>query len=142
MAELYEEMLKTINEKGINASFIKQEESDRLVERLFAIFDLDINQLFVWENFKGHIVYNEYQDKNEIWNSCVGKLIFDFRNDIFVAVTNEEYYPWPILSCKKTDIISIISEQSYFEYFIFDSEMNKIVFDTHHNILMRYSSES
>lgn len=139
MNELYNEILKTVNENKISASFIEPEEANRMIKGLFRIFNLDVNQLFVWEDFKGHIVFNKYGDKSKIWNASLDKFIFDFQNDIFVAVTNEEYYPWPILSCKKADIVSILNEQSYFEYFIFDSKMDKIIFDTHHNTLMRYS---
>ncbi|SDC02105.1 hypothetical protein [Niabella drilacis] len=139
MEELRQDIMTTINSRGINALFVEANDAERLIQQIATIFDLKLNRLFVWETSKAQGVLMAYDGSTDIWEGQLLAFISDFQSEVFLVLTNEAYYPWPVLKCKKEEVVTIISEQFFFEYFIFDSTMNKIVFDTHQNMLQRYS---
>lgn len=64
------------------------------------------------------------------------EFLLEFDRFVYLAITDDEFYPWPIIKFCSRDIVSILESQQYFEFFIFDGSMNRILFDTHDNQLI------
>jgi len=133
---------ETIRRHKIEASFVDLNVAEILIEKIALVFDLDRNRSLIWETVKGQMELKEYGENSEVWEKQLMECLLSFRGEVFLVITNEEFYPWPILRCRKEDLAVIIADQFFFEYFIFDAEMHKIVFDTHHNTLLCYSALS
>ena len=59
-----------------------------------------------------------------------------FPGNIYLVVTNEQHYPWLVIAMPAGDVQGLLLELPYFEYFVFDDAMERVVFDTHHNSLI------
>ena len=138
--ELYESINTTIAENGLEASFVEPEEAERLLVEISTVFDFSLNSIFPWDDVKkGSVVYKECPQETDIWKNYFAEFTADFEDRVFLAVSDTSDYPWPVLSCLKADAAFIILDQHYFEYFIFDAGMNKILFENHHDVLYRYT---
>ena len=117
--------------------FVSDEKAAQLIRDLAGKFSFDISALFIWANKNLHTIY-EYGDDLEKWEGALRDLVDRFDEDIFIAVSNEVFYPWQILSCRKEGVVELLRELPPFEYFIFDSSLQYVVFDTHDNFFVDF----
>lgn len=122
-------------ENHIPIVFLSNAESSTLVTELAKKFMFDIDRLFVWDTLTA-VDWTDYSNGIEIWNVSLSKFLDKFQKEIFIVITDENFFPWPIFKCCKTDLIKILENVRFFEYFLFDSLQKQILFDTHDNSLM------
>jgi hypothetical protein len=56
-----------------------------------------------------------------------------------LVVTDDEPRPWLVFKGQVDDLLHVVGEQRYFEYFLIfavSDKPNKVIFDTHHNSLV------
>jgi hypothetical protein len=117
--------------------FVSDEKAAQLTKDLAAKFSFDLSRLFIWANKDLHTVY-EYGDDHEKWLTTITELIDRFDEEIFLAVTDEDFYPWKILTGNKQVILNLLQDLPPFEYFIFDASLQYVVFDTHDNFFVDF----
>ena len=136
---LIQDIEKAISQEKIQCNFIAADEAVKLTKTLIAKFSFDINQLFIWADKKISEVYSYQEDPNS-WEQLMHVLLSKFDEQLFLAVTDEEYFPWNVLKCNKDTCIKLLKGQRYFEYFIFDASMGYVLFDTHDNSFLLFQS--
>jgi hypothetical protein len=122
---------------GGRGSYVSEEKAVQLIRDLAAQFSFDVTKLFIWANKNLHSIY-EYGDDPEKWKETLRDLLDRFDEDIFIVVSNEVFYPWRILNCRKQGLPELLQELPSFEYFIFDSSLQYVVFDTHDNFFVDF----
>ncbi|HWK02140.1 MAG TPA: hypothetical protein VNS58_00815 [Puia sp.] len=128
-----------IGRETIDCDFIPDENGTQLIIRLAEKFSFEIKQLFMWANKNPAEVY-DYQKTPNQWEHLLLRSLANFSDRIFLVVTNEDFFPWKVLDCKKDNCIKLLTELPYFEYFIFDDSMDYVLFDTHDNALILFHS--
>ncbi len=136
---LIESIEETVSREKLQCDFITGDQAAELVKTLAIKFSFDLNRLFVWSNKDFGEVHSYKQDSNN-WELLMQGLLNKFNAQLFVAITDEEFFPWNVLKCRKQDFIKLLKEQRYFEYFIFDASMSCVLFDTHDNSLILFYS--
>jgi hypothetical protein len=116
---------------------VSDERATQLITDLAAKFSFDLTRLFIWAKKDLHNLY-EYGDDREKWETLIRDLSNRFDEEIFLCITNEEFYPWKIIKGRKQVIIGLLMELSWFEYFIFDATLQYVVFDTHDNFFVDF----
>lgn len=134
--DLLKEIQSVVVDNG-RGCFVSDEKAAQLIRDLSAQFSFDISKLFIWANKNLHTIY-EYGDDPEKWKDTLQNLLDRFDEDIFIAVSNEVFYPWQILSCRKQGVVELLQQLPPFEYFIFDSSLQYVVFDTHDNFFVDF----
>ncbi len=127
MEGLKEEIKKLQNEMGLDVSLIN--DSSKTLNLLFEIFELDTERLYLWESKKGE----KFDYSQDSWVSVLKNQLADFEEVLYLVVTDDEFPPWLVYKCKKGDLLKLLPELRFFEYFLFDERMKKVVFDNHHN---------
>jgi len=134
--DLFKAISSAINGKE-DCYFVPDERATQLITDLTAKFSFDLTKLFIWAKKDLHNFY-EYGDDREKWETIIGDLSNRFDEEIFLCITNEEFYPWKIIKGKKSVIIGLLTELPWFEYFIFDATLQYVVFDTHDNFFVDF----
>lgn len=68
----------------------------------------------------------------------IRKLVLD-DEVTHLVVTDDEPRPWLVFNGQVDDLLQLVGEQRYFEYFLIcaaSEKPNKVIFDTHHNLLV------
>ncbi len=138
---LIEDIEKTISREKMQCNFIADDQAAQLIQTLAAKFSFDTNQLFMWSNRKFSEAHSYQGDPNR-WEPLMEALLGKFNEQLFLVVTDEEYFPWNVLKCSKDACIKLLKAQRYFEYFIFDASMGFVLFDTHDNSFILFRSAS
>ncbi len=134
LMSITEEIASFCTENQVTVSFLPDRERSLLIFNIADKFKLDIDRFFIWEDVKtlGHLGYSDPIE----WENRLNKYLKDFQKEIFVVITDENFYPWPVFKCRKQDLVRILENQRHFEYFLFDSLQQRLLFDTHHNTLV------
>ncbi len=134
---LIKTMQDYITRNQVSGIFLQDDESNSLIEKLAAIFSFDLEERWLWEQ----VVFEDcayYDYEGADWDKVMELLLSDFQNKIYLAITDDEDYPWKLMECDKASAISLLNQQRLFEFFIFDDSFDKIIFDTHENLLIKY----
>ena len=134
---LIENIEKTISREKMECDFIADDQAAQLIQILAAKFSFDTNKLFMWSN-RNFSEAHSYQEDPNNWEPVMQNLLDKFDAKLFLAVIDEEYFPWKVLKCSKHACIRLLKEQRYFEYFIFDASMRCVLFDIHDNSFMLF----
>lgn len=57
--------------------------------------------------------------------------------DALLVVTDDQARPWPIYAGSTEDLISVLRDCRFFEYMLVAHDLSRVIFDTHHNELIR-----
>lgn len=140
MKELIDKIELIINRKNLEFRKITTYEAKSKLNTLKQAFKFDFSYLYLWE----HEIHNKktYHYSNDNWSELMNLEMDKFSEQVYLVVTDDEFYPWIVFRGKKSDLKILLEEQRFFEFFIFDDYYNKILFDTHHNslILMTYAT--
>lgn len=117
--------------------FVPEEKATQLITDLAAKFSFDLTKLFIWAQKDLHNIY-EYGDDRNQWETTIQDLSKRFDEEVFLCITNEEFYPWKVLKGKKPAVIALLTDLPKFEYFVFDATLQYIVFDTHDNFFVDF----
>lgn len=134
------DLFKTISSAIVDKEdchFVSDERATQLITDLATKFSFDLTKLFIWTKKDLHNLY-EYGDDREKWETLIRDLSSRFDEEVFLCITNEEFYPWKIIKGRKQVIIELLMELSWFEYFIFDATLQYVVFDTHDNFFVDF----
>ncbi|MBK8626938.1 MAG: hypothetical protein IPN86_15635 [Saprospiraceae bacterium] len=130
MSDLVLEINELVKEFELKVVLLSELEEQELFTKLKINFGFDYNKLFIWQMALNFIdIEYESDEWQEIW--C--KNLDGFNDNIYICISDETLYPWKIYFGPKDMILNIICELPFFEYFIFDGDMEKVIFDTHHN---------
>jgi hypothetical protein len=109
------------------------DEANAYVERIAEAYIADKTFLRWWESLRTPCKRLKYSDGEGL--SLLAGLV-EGRNEVILVVTDDAEPPWPIFRGKMQDIVNMLEECRYFEYFIAAQDMSWIVFDTHMNELV------
>ncbi|MDO6433202.1 hypothetical protein Q4E93_21510 [Flavitalea sp. BT771] len=108
-------------------------EAEGLLARLASAYELEVQELFPWKLAGARAVYA--YDLPSSWELLFPPLLDLFQEEVYLAVTNEEGYPWAVVAMPLAYVVELVLELPYFEYFIFDEGMDRVVYDTHQEML-------
>lgn len=127
--------MKKINEIVRNSPYgiklLSIEEANLYNEKIKTSFSLNYQKLFIWDEIKKMSELIPYTNSN--WNELALVNFNRLKKDIFLVVSDEEYFPWQIINGSTNSILEFIIEQPFFEYFVFDQNLEILIFDTHDN---------
>ena len=125
------DIIKYCEVNGLTFTLLSEIYSQNLLTELKDKFDFSYDKKFIWEGLKSSpFKIIEYGDK---WEYFLSIFLQEFCDKIFLVITNEEFYPWMILEGNSNELIQLLKEHPFFEYFIFDRSKDYVLFDTHHN---------
>ena len=130
MIALIDNIKLSIKQEKLDYIQISQEEAQTKFEILKKNFNFNYHKLHLWDDVYHHKTICSYQEK---WASKLIQKLTPFDSKIYLVVTDDNYHPWQVFFGKKDEIKTLLEEQTFFEYFIFDAFCDKILFDTHHN---------
>lgn len=133
--QLISNIIQHIQSKNLPCSKLSKPESVGLIQRVAIQFRLDLSSLYVWEGIKAERVVS-YGDSIDEWEKSISLFLRNFAVEIYLVVTDDEFYPWTIFKCNKECIVRLLSDLQFFEFFIFDDLMCHILFDNHENKLI------
>lgn len=68
--------------------------------------------------------------------SCLAKLLAEVNGEICLVASDERALPWPIWTLQASELIPLLGELPFFEYFVVLDDGATLLFDTHHNTLV------
>ena len=94
--------------ESLNLSIVSIEDNEAacFYDVLKHKFRLDYTSLFVWSELNRFSDFSYGESVN--WEVLIQELMNDFNSELFLCITNEEFYPWPILKGKKGEIVELI----------------------------------
>jgi hypothetical protein len=116
-----------------SAGVLSPSEADGLLARLASGYELEVRQLFPWDLAGARSVYA--YDLPSSWELLFPPLLDQLQDAVYLAVTSEEGYPWAVVAMPSAYVVDLLLELPYFEYFIFDEGMDRVVYDTHQEML-------
>jgi hypothetical protein len=137
--DLTSSISKFSDENLINYRLLARDESNLLLTLVARRFNFDLSKCYVWEGLTAKSVYN-YGDDSKVWRETFELLIEQFNRIVYLVVTDDEFYPWDVFELDKEAVPQIILNSRYFEYILFDQNMNEVLFDTHDNSLIFFKS--
>ncbi len=130
MSNLISEINEISKSLNYNLILLSEFEEEELFDKLKIKFGFDYDNLFIWQSItKFKDVEYQVDEWQEIWSMNLDAL----NENIYICISDESYYPWKIYFGSKQTVLNTICELPFFEYFVFDKEMDKVIFDTHHN---------
>jgi hypothetical protein len=132
------ELVNSINSffitRNIEYQFLSAELADSLVQNIVTKYSFDVSQRYLWES-KDSGFRTDYTDDG---NLSISELLYKFNEKIYLAITDDEFFPWPVFFIPKVFLIDLLKEHQYFEFFFFDESMGSVLFDTHDNTLLLF----
>ena len=107
--------------------------AEGLLTRLAVAYELEVQELFPWDLAGARAVYA--YDLPASWELLFPPLLDLLQEEVYLAVTNEEGYPWAVVAMPSAYVVELLLELPYFEYFIFDEGMDRVVYDTRQEML-------
>lgn len=112
---------------------LTNEEAELVKEQIVERYVQDPKKLWFWESLKGPVTRVTYGDEDGL--ELISRVI-QGNPILYITLTDDEFPPWPVLKGNKNDILGLISELRFFEYFITTPSFEWVIFDNHHNQLM------
>jgi hypothetical protein len=116
-----------------SARVLTSSEAEGLLARLASAYGLEVQELFPWELAGARAVYA--YDLPSSWELLFPPLLEQLQEEVYLAVTNEDGYPWAVVAMPSAYVTDLLLELPYFEYFIFDEGMDRVVLDTREEVL-------
>lgn len=126
-----------IRELVHGASIVEPVMAQSLLRRVAEIHGVDGATYHWWKGLSdAHRLF--YGDALDDWSREIRDLLCNVRQKgVYLAVTDDEPPPWPVLwindpSC----IVELLEKMHFFEYFVFSPDCSRVFFDTHDNVLV------
>jgi len=125
-------------QKDQENSVLTEKDAYSIVLKLAKSFSFDLSKQGIWADsiWEELFPYNDNHD----WEKLLVSLLGPFAENVYVAISDNEFFPWPVLICNKKSLVAFLNSQPYFEFFVFDTRMKKVLFDAHHNELILISN--
>lgn len=118
---------------------LDKDKSHKLITKASRKFVSDPMKRWWWESLSCDSKTVEYSDDDGLE---IIKMNLKGDNSVFLVVTDDEFTPWPVFQGNLDEILELISEQRYFEYFLIGETEDWLIFDNHHNVLVVVGSIS
>lgn len=113
---------------------LEAEESERLRLLIASRFGLVTERTWWWERLPKEAVSLPYSDEEGL--DLLLNILPTPTAPFWLFVTDDNPPPWTCIYGTGTNLIEMLREQRFFEYFIVNAGLNWMVFDTHHNTLV------
>lgn len=122
---------------GGRAHIVEQEVAAKLLHRVAQMHIKDVSTRYWWSSLKARPSESHYGESISFWSDAMEGILSGVSgNDVFVAITDDDDGPWPVVSVDKSCLCRLLKELPFFEYFFFDASCELVVFDTHLNALV------
>ena len=108
-------------------------DSENIIAKISKKYISDTSKVWWWESLESDSFTIEYGEEDGL--KILENLISNDQT-VFLFVTDDEPEPWNIFKGDFSEVLNVLKEQRFFEYFIVSEEIEWIVFDTHHNSLV------
>jgi len=129
---LIDDISEALREMG-SGRVLSPEEAKAFVSKIADAYDMDLQSISPWEKQEG--VAYPYNDPSE-WGLLLSSILGVFTGDVYLVVSNDSPFPWPVIVLSVDDVQTLLLELPHFEFFVFDDEGERVVFDTHYNELI------
>jgi hypothetical protein len=99
-------------------------------------FGFPLQRAWWWETVTQPAAVVDYGNGSEGIASLL-QLVASTSEPLFLFVTDDEPPPWFGVAGSGAAIADLLRSQRFFEYFVVNRELTQIVFDTHHNRLIK-----
>lgn len=83
----------------IRCTLLQEKDANLLVKNLANSFHLDLSQRYLWQGVEAAAM--SYSEDATVWMSLLLEQLDEFQEQIYLVVTDDEFYPWPVLNCFK-----------------------------------------
>lgn len=118
-------------------SLVSEEVALSLLSRLAAVHGMESSGTWWWASL-ANAESRSYGDDAGAWKAALGSVLASMgAGTVYIAVTDDQAGPWPVLSCADAStIVGTVGQMHFFEYFVFSSDCSRVCFDTHANTLV------
>jgi hypothetical protein len=117
-------------------AMVAQEKANVLRERVADRFQFPESHLLWWECLPQSAEAIDYEGEDGLMR--LSNLLKGEQGEWQLFVTDNEPPPWPCVVGPPMELIEMVREQRFFEYFLVDKDLRRVIFDTHHNTLVVY----
>jgi hypothetical protein len=133
------ELLKSLSDytqENSRVTVLPADETSELATQVARHFGFSMNGRWWWEELPKAGATSISYTSGEDGLGALLKVIPEASQHVLLFVTDDEPPPWPCIGGAVGPLVAMLRQQRFFEYFIVDSTMQWIVFDTHHNQLI------
>ena len=106
-----------------------------LLDSLAVRHGIDSRRIFWWAG--APLMDREIQyEGSEEGLSRLSVLLADVRGEICLVASDKRASPWPVWALRPGEVIPLLGELPFFEYFLVLDGGATLLFDTHHNTLV------
>ncbi|BCX42216.1 MULTISPECIES: hypothetical protein [Stenotrophomonas] len=106
-----------------------------LLESLAGRHGIDPRRVYWWAGIATADQTIQYDDSDE-GLSCLAELLVEVNGEMCLVASDERALPWPIWTLQASELIPLLGELPFFEYFVVLDGGATLLFDTHHNALV------
>ncbi len=136
MGEVIQEIsntIKTLNFTDKEISLLDLPSGKKLYFELLDFFVASGDRRWWWEDFKlESFSFIDYEKPFE----KLKDIIPDLKKKVWLMVEDDQEEYYPIYNCDPSIIGQILGECSCFEYYVIDKNMDWLICENHHNILI------
>lgn len=114
---------------------VPMEQAAVLMESLAGRHRIDTHLIYWWASAP-LIVQKIHYDSSEEGLSCLAGLLAQVQSEICLVASEERASPWPMWTLQASELIPLLGELPFFEYFLVLDDGATLLFDTHHNTLV------
>ncbi len=122
-----------------SARLIAPNAANDLLHQVASMHVFDACARYWWSSLKHQAETTEYGSDTDVWRHAFDEHVQKMGGEgggVFLAITDDEDRPWPVIVVPKDRLIHLLLELPFFEYFVFEKSCDRVVFDTHHNTLV------
>jgi hypothetical protein len=109
--------------------------ADALLKSLAARHGIDPRHVFWWVG-KASADHAIQYDSSDEGLSCLDELLAEVNGEMYLVASDERALPWPIWTLQASELIPLLGDLPFFEYFVVLDGGATLLFDTHHNTLV------
>lgn len=106
-----------------------------LLESLACRHGIDARFVYWWAS-KASADQTIQYDSSDEGLSCLAELLAGVNGEMLLVASDECALPWPIWTLQASELIPLLGELPFFEYFVVLDGGAALLFDTHHNTLV------
>ncbi|HHA2419019.1 TPA: hypothetical protein ACOEBG_001266 [Stenotrophomonas maltophilia] len=106
-----------------------------LLESLASRHGIDPRFVYWWAGKATSDQTIQYDSSDE-GLSCLAELLAEVNGEMCLVASDERASPWPIWTLQASELIPLLGELPFFEYFVVLDDGATLLFDTHRNTLV------
>lgn len=109
------------------------ENAQHIVSRVSSVFELGIPGCWWWQSLCKVDQRVPYGGQDGL---AILEDMLQFHGNGYIVFTGDESPPWTVIQGSFAKLMTLVRELPFIEFFLVDSEIKWVVFDTHHNELI------